>query len=325
MTIMEPTELVTIPESDALAVFTTMAADGKSPLGILPYIDQVKAYAANFPVPSMDTEEGRDRLRAFAHRITKAKTAIEGVGKKLADVQKDIPKKIDASRRLAKTELEALHDLVRQPLTDWEAAESKRVEDHENTIRWMLGLVVSVAGRDSSDLRTDLEAVEAFVVDASTCQEFEERYRGARAQAIEALTGALERALKDEADRAELARLRAAEAKRQAEEAEAAAVKQREAEIAAQAERDKAIAAEAERLAAERLQKEAAEKAARDAAEAKRLADEKAKQAADVVHRAAINRTARDAFIAGGIPEDMAKLAVTLIAQQRIPNISITY
>lgn len=87
---------------------------------------------------------------------------------------------------------------------------------------------------------------------------------------------------------------------------------------------------EQERQAAARRQEEAAEQARQeerrraDAAAAEIVRQQEAREA-DKAHKAKINRAALEAFIAGGMPEACAKQAVTLIAQRKIPNISISY
>lgn len=88
--------------------------------------------------------------------------------------------------------------------------------------------------------------------------------------------------------------------------------------------------AEQERIAAEKRQAEAVElarlaeidRADKAAAE---IVRQQELRAADTAHKASINRAALEAFIAGGMPEACAKQAVTLIAQRKIPNISIQY
>jgi len=101
----------------------------------------------------------------------------------------------------------------------------------------------------------------------------------------------------------------------------------------AQAEADRVAAeqrAEQERLDSERRQTEAAERArlaevARQEAEAAEVKRQAEAREADKAHKAKINRAALDAFIAGGMTDECAKQAVTLIAQRKIPAVSITY
>jgi len=100
-----------------------------------------------------------------------------------------------------------------------------------------------------------------------------------------------------------------------------------------QAERDRIAAehrAEHERQAAIGRQARAVEQARLDgisrqqeqAAEVERQA--KAREA-DVAHKTKINRAALEAFIAEGMPAECAKQAVTLIAQRKIPSVTIAY
>lgn len=102
---------------------------------------------------------------------------------------------------------------------------------------------------------------------------------------------------------------------------------------AAQAEASRVAAeqrAEQERVAAEQRQAQAVEQArqnelARQAAAAAFELEQAQAREADEAHRRAINRAALDAFIAGGMPEECAKQAVKLIAQRKIPAVTISY
>ena len=67
-------------------------------------------------------------------------------------------------------------------------------------------------------------------------------------------------------------------------------------------------------------------------AERQRQADEQARiereakaREADKAHKKTVNNEALAALVAGGMPEECAKQAITLIAQRRIPHISINY
>ncbi|WP_100633205.1 hypothetical protein [Pseudomonas qingdaonensis] len=141
---------------------------------------------------------------------------------------------------------------------------------------------------------------------------------------------------------------REAAAKREQDLKDQAAAQEREAENqrlqlklqAEQAERAR-VQAEADRVAAERRMEQERQAAARRAEEAAEQARQEERRRADAAaaeivrqqearerdkaHRASINRSALEAFIAGGMPEACAKQAVTLIAQRKIPNVSISY
>lgn len=141
---------------------------------------------------------------------------------------------------------------------------------------------------------------------------------------------------------------REAAARREQELLDQAAAQEREAEnqrlqlklqaeqaerAAAQAEADRQAAlrqAEEERQAAALRAEEAAEQARQeerlraDAAAAEILRQQQQRER-DVAHRRSINRAALDAFVAGGMTEECAKQAITLIAERKIPNITIQY
>ena len=112
--------------------------------------------------------------------------------------------------------------------------------------------------------------------------------------------------------------------KLQAEQARAAAAQAEASRLAAEqrAEQDRAAAAQRQEQAVEQARQN--ELARQAAAVAFELEKAQAREA-DEAHRRAINRAALDAFIAGGMPEECAKQAVKLIAQRKIPAVSISY
>lgn len=197
-------------------------------------------------------------------------------------------------------------------------------------------------------LRAALTKREAFEAEQAELAQLraqaEAREKADREAAI--AREAAEKAQREADERA--ANERAAAARREQELIDQAAAQEREAEnqrlqlrlqaeqaerAAAQAEADRQAAlrqAEEERQAATRRAEEAAEQARQDerrradAAAAEILRQQEAREA-DKAHRATINRAALEAFIAEGMPEACAKQAVTLIAQRKIPNISISY
>lgn len=146
-----------------------------------------------------------------------------------------------------------------------------------------------------------------------------------KAQAERDAAAKREQDLKDQA----AAQQRAAEQKIRDAEAEAERQKLQIKLQEEQAARQK-LEAEQERIEAEKRQAEAVERARlAEIDRANKAAAEIVRQqelrAADTAHKASINRTALEAFIAGGMPEACAKQAVTLIAQRKIPAITIAY
>ena len=177
-------------------------------------------------------------------------------------------------------------------------------------------------------LRAEAEAQAQRDRDAQIAREAEERTRREAEQRAQAERDAAARREQELLDQAAAAQRAAEQAAR---EAEAQAERQR-LQLEQQAEQARLVAeqAEANRIAAEQRAEQAAEQARADerrradAAAAEIVRQQQAREQ-DEAHRRAINRAALEAFIAGGMPEECAKQAITLIAQRKIPAISISY
>ena len=355
----EPTsgELVTVPaKKDALAVFSTVD-------GIEPYLKIVRYHIDAFK-PDMTTKKGRDAIKSMAAKVARSKTALDDVGKLLVADLKELPKKIDATRKHMRDTLDAWRDEIREPVTAFEAAEEARIEKHTNAIVAIGSLAANLDGLSSDALRKSLSDVDAVAI-GQACEEFADDYRSAVDRARSTLTAAIATAEKREAEVRELAELR----RQAAERAERDRIEQaaREAAERAKADAERMAALEVERIKAEavaareaaeratkavadeadrkeREAKETAERAAQALEEAKRKAEQAeadararieqerqaeiaaaAKREANKKHQAKINNAAAAAFVAGGLSDDAAKIAVTLIAKQSIPNVSIYY
>ena len=119
-------DLVVIEQTNALAVF----ADGDK---IDPILKAIREKATAF-VPDLTTAKGRKEIASMAHKVAQSKTYLDGIGKALVDQYKEIPKKIDANRKLIRDELDKLKDEVRGPLTAWEDADVARVQGIKDRI-----------------------------------------------------------------------------------------------------------------------------------------------------------------------------------------------
>ncbi|WP_201281649.1 hypothetical protein [Methylosinus sp. Ce-a6] len=289
---------LTVPEGRALAFFTTAGA-------VDPILAKIREEIDAFAVPDVKTKKGRDEIKSFAHKITRSKTYLEGVGKELAAAQKEIPKKIDASRRLIKDTLDKWHDEVRAPLTAWEDAEGARVDRHKEKIQWLAEMCIGIQAVSEADvLRAYLRDVDSLEI-GPACEEFIAEYASAKDAARARLAAAITAAEKHEAEQAELDRLRKEAAERAAKEREeriareaaeqARQEEQRKAaeeiarkEVAARAERDAIEAkARAEREEAERRERAAALKAEEERLAAERRELELRRQAEEADRRAA--------------------------------------
>ena len=278
----EATQLAELPpEETALEVYS-------KPSGLDPWLDKIRAEVTGH-VPDLKTKKGREAIASLAFKVRKVKTALDGMGKQLVDDLKDVPKRIDAERKRMRDTLDALADDVRRPLTEWEQAEDDRVQRHKDSLDGITSLVVN-CGESSDSLRAALGAVESIAI-GPDWEEFEAEAARAKDKALTGLRDRLVAREKYDAEQAELARFRAAEAEREQKEREeriareAAEQAQREAEARAQAEREAVIRREQEaKAAAERrelelkLQAEQAEKAAAQAKADKIAAEQRAEQ-----------------------------------------------
>ena len=277
------TELVTIPKESALQVFTTIA-------GLDPYLAQVRAEIDAFR-PNLETKKGRAEVASLAYKVAKIKTYLDGVGKDLADVQKEIPKKIDAERKRIRDTLDAWKDEVRKPLTEWEEAEENRITTIKAVLaEWQACADDRHLGHTSESIRGRLHEMEAEEVSEDFFGEYLEAAVVLKGKALLSLGVGLEAAEKREAEALELEKLRAEKAERDRKDAEARAQKEAE-ERQARIEREKVQAAqdaaEREKKAAEAREKAQAEAAAKREAQLKVQAEQAEKAAQEAQERAA--------------------------------------
>lgn len=346
-----------VKEATDLAVVQTLKAEVVfAPGGVEALIERVAAECRAFKA-DISTKTGRDAIASFAYKVARSKTAIDKLGKDLAADLKKQTAAIDAERRRAWDAIESLQVEVRKPLTDWENADKTRIDAHEKAIAEIQALL-DFGGQEAAadQIKARIEALAARP--AREWQEFVDKaseavlYVGKRLEDMHAAS------VTREAERAELARLRADQVAREQRErdekiaAEAAERARTEAEAKAKSEADEAAArataeqqrVEREKAAAEERArkaeadvKAAAERAERDRvaaveAERKRAADAKAAdeaaaaaREADKKHRAKINNEALAAIVAAGASEDIGKAIIAAIAQGKVPHVKISY
>jgi hypothetical protein len=191
--------------------------------------------------PDLSTDKSRKAIATFARKFITIKTSVDAAGKELTE---EARASIDAVNKLRKEAKEKLDDMAaraREPLTQWEIEEAERKRQHAETLTFLRDVVIIY---ESTTAQEVLERIERL-------QEVPETpaFVDAKAAALETLTAAHDRILKQEAERAELEALRAEKAKREAEEE----ARKRE---------------EAKRLADEQRTKEAEERRQREAAAA---------------------------------------------------------
>lgn len=237
-------------------------------------------------IPDLSSEKGRKAIASLAFRVTKAKTSIDAAGKKLIEDARKMVDTVNAERKTIRDELDALADRARKPLTDWEIAEAKRAEDVVAGLAKIRALGGISVDDTSASVLARLSEVKEFEIDPDLYREMIHRAVEAKGSAVSALEMAHARLVREEADRAELARLRAEAESREAVEREAREAARKEREAAES--KAKAEAEEAARIAAieERARKEAAE------AEQRKARDEQ--EAKDRAHREEVARLERE-------------------------------
>ncbi|WP_104910521.1 hypothetical protein [Pseudomonas sp. LG1D9] len=224
--------------------------------GLGQFFEAVKAEVTG-EVPDLSTVKGRARIASLAATVSKSKKAVETPGRDYLKRLKEMPKVVEAELRDFVTKMDNLRDSTRQPLTDWENADQARKDKHVDGIDSMKDMVLfgetppaSVVAR----VIADLEAIE--INDA--WEEFLAEAAQVKDQTLAKLRTLHSERAQQEAEQAELTRLRA--------EAEAQAQRNRDAEIARVAAEQARIQAEqeaqAERDAAARREQELLDQAA---------------------------------------------------------------
>ncbi|HHH0537861.1 TPA: hypothetical protein ACPZS9_000128 [Yersinia enterocolitica] len=108
---------IVIEPKNALAVFT-------QPDHIESILQQVEKEVNSF-VPDVSTKKGRDAIASLGLKVAKTKTYLDGLGKDLVTEYKEVPKKIDASRKTVRDRLDALKEKVLLPKLEFEAEQER--------------------------------------------------------------------------------------------------------------------------------------------------------------------------------------------------------
>ena len=257
------------------------------------FYEAVAAEARSLKV-DLTTGKGREAIASMRHRIRRMKVAIDKAGMALNAGKRAEIDLVDEARRHIRAEMDALAAETGKPLDEWEAAKAQHDKECQEAVDWLTGAAVVRAEDTTETVRVRLAALASYDEQDASWGEFRGRVAQAKATADEALTAALERLEREEADRIEFARLRAeAEARAEIDRraAEAAAQKEAARVAAEKAERERA---EAEKRETERMErmKQAAAQEAQQAAERKAREE---REAAEAVHAAEVARIRAEA------------------------------
>lgn len=346
------TAVAELPLSDATDIAVVVSQDHSVVLfdqeKFDAWYDRLKADAPKDV--DITTNKGRDTIRSYAADIRKEKATIDRDRLRLTKEWRDMTAKVNEAGKQIERRLDGLAEEIRKPLTEWEEAEKARVAECDAVInRIVLAGIVTLD--DTADtVRERGKEVWAIEIDADRFGDKFDQATKAKAHVVDLLKTALARLTKEEADRAELEKLRAEAAEREAREtaereareaeeraaSEAKAAEERraaadnaeaeriarveqeaadrarqEAEAAAQAERNRIQREHDEALAAERARAEEAErKEAARVAEEQRIAAEEATRAKNRAHRAQFMGEAKLSIMAASNVDEAAAVVI---------------
>lgn len=254
------TELVKLEELKAVDVYSGNGLDA--------IIENIRKQAS---IVGLDVEKKKDRdfMRSSAANVAKAKTKLDAMGKSLTEEWKTKSKAVDASRKAMREKLDALKEEVRAPLTEYENREKLRIEKLDAVYDLIVNLgKIYCATTDTAlavgELEGNIKQLNEMAIDESLAERELDCIKAHR-RSIEKLETTIAGIKKAEQQAAELEDLRLRQEQEEKEK--------REAEIAEQA------AEQARQEAAKVMleQQEAAENAAKEAA------DREAKAKQDVI------------------------------------------
>lgn len=156
---------IVIEPKNALAVFT-------QPDHIESILQQVEKEVNSF-VPDVSTKKGRDAIASLGLKVAKTKTYLDGLGKDLVTEYKEVPKKIDASRKTVRDRLDALKEKVLLPKLEFEAEQERLKQEAERIA------AEQKAEQDKKDAaaKAERDKQEAIAAEQRKAQEAAERIR----------------------------------------------------------------------------------------------------------------------------------------------------
>lgn len=149
-------ELVETKTLDALVIFT-------NPDGLDKILKEIENKVSGI-VPDISTQKGRKEIASLAYKVAQSKTLIDKLGAELTADWKDRAKKVDVARKRARDFLDSLKDRVRQPLTEWEEAEAKRIADEEARLKYDADWDDAITANLLLDREREIERKEAEIV-----------------------------------------------------------------------------------------------------------------------------------------------------------------
>jgi hypothetical protein len=241
-------DLVLVDDGEKYAITTSnlrdlFTADGGLALIVNAIEDKVQGYELD-----VTTVKGRAEIRALAHKVTRSKTYLDTIGKEMVAELKDLPRRIDANRKMMRDSLDALAERTRADLTAYE----ERTKAISNRLNSIDSMPVIYAPSTSAEIAAQIEILANMPLTAEAWEGLLDEALTITHRTIAALRQMYTAKLKAETDAAELAQLREQAAERERKDAEAKRIAEaqergrREAEQRAESERQAALGREAE-------------------------------------------------------------------------------
>jgi len=228
----EQTGLIVLEQANVLQIFSTVG-------GLDPLVKQIEEAAVKLAGGiDISTVKGRKELISIAAKVTKSKTGLDDMRKELTADWAAKKKIVDDNWKTVEKQLAEVKRKIRQPVTDFEEAEEKRVNDIKGRLSELEALPVREfegAMLTAEQLQSRLDIVRAYQVEEVTFGEFTDTAKVMRDNAINSLTSYVMEATKQEAQAEELADLKEAQRvqdeKNAATDAKAKAVREEIAKI----------------------------------------------------------------------------------------------
>jgi hypothetical protein len=316
-------ELIVIEETNLPQLFTENGCD--------PLLERIKAEVSGHE-PDLSTVKGRDDIRSLAHKVSQSKAVIEKAGKKFVSKIKEQTKSIDAERKRVRDELDLLRVETRQPLTNWEAEEEKRLLGEQIALEIETSHVEALAENDLFDRQREIERKEAIFARQEEERIEKELVAKAERDRIEAEKQAeVDRVARDKRIADEAAETARREGEEKLQEAHRKTEQARRDVIAgeerakleterAESQKQQAVVDERERVERETAEREEAKR--REEEQKQREAD---KIAANKNHQKQVNRKMVSDFAANGIDEESARMVIRLVVSGKINGMTVNY
>lgn len=310
-------ELVVIEQATALDLFTAPEKVNQ----MLAHIKTLAEEERKELDSDLSVAKNRKAFASLAYKVTQTKTAIDKAGKLVVDDLKELPKKVDAARKLFRDELDLLSDDIRKPVTEYELEEKAREEAEALKKQIELDHEEALQMNELFDLRKAEEERQRIAREEEMKRQAAEQARlEAERKAQQEIEAAAqrEREAKEAAERAEREKQEAIQrAEQSAKEAKEKAERDAK-EAQERAEREKQLAIEAER-------KKAHEAEQARLAEEERKRQEDAKRQEDKEHRRKYNQETLQALVSNGFDEKLATEFIKLVASNQIPHMTMNY